>query len=171
MHHSQFYFQNTTYCEMNRCHQKTCVQKGILECENCKRNGFPPLRYCSQTCALEILPEHNRIWHPIETTYVLQAIPLVEVRDQEAKQATFLFTPLGRALVQKMCLENKKGVRIVSIQGLSRAGKSSRMCWLLRMLGVQDGRFEVEAGLTYDFRDMDVRFSYYSFRWIPFVTF
>jgi hypothetical protein len=133
---------------MNRCHQKTCVQEGILECENCKRNGFPPLRYCSQTCALEILPQHNRIWHPIETTYVLQAIPLVEVRDQEAKQATFLFTPLGRALVQKMCLENKKGVRIVSIKGLSRAGKSSRMCWLLRMLGVQDGRFEVEAGLT-----------------------
>ena len=67
--------------KMNLCHRENCIRESKFECQGCKESKFPSLRYCSDECARILLPRHNELWHSTEEVkYILNAIPLIEVR-------------------------------------------------------------------------------------------
>ena len=128
------------------CQGRKCTRIATHKCVECEQNRFPCYWSCSDG---ECTRTHQTIWHPTSVDFRKGVIPLIEVREgKEDKESTFLWTPLGRGLIQRMCTENKHGVRLVSIKGISRGGKSSRVSWLLRRFGVlhNEGQFEIAPG-------------------------
>ena len=129
---------------LKKCFNLTCNQPGILYCSKCLEVGFPPLSICSTECWQLCYQEHFASWHNNTSEYIAQAIPLIEVRNQETDTASILLAPHGYKLLKNMCQSASK-VRIISILGPSRSGKSSRMNWLLQTLGI-NSNFKVVAG-------------------------
>lgn len=78
------------------------------------------------------MPLHRLLWHDLKTPISQSqgAIPLLEVRKQDTKQAVILLTPRGRQL---LC-DCKDQTHVISITGTARCGKSSRGTLFLQTL-------------------------------------
>ena len=133
------------------CHRVGCGQVATQSCSKCIITKFPPFRTCRKCSEnKEIFLFHDQQWHLSLTNSfecISEAIPLIEVRNQEEIQATLLLTPRGRMTLQKMCRNN---VHVLVIVGGARSSKSSRLNWLLSYFGEltseSKNKFDVAAG-------------------------
>lgn len=117
------------------CDHSECEGRRTTEsCVECQREGFLPLEWCSPMCKSAILPLHRLLWHDLKTPIPKEqgAIPLLEVRKQENKQAVILLTPRGRQILCDMSQEEQG--QIISIIGSARSGKSTRATLILQRL-------------------------------------